>query len=189
MDDEKGNKVTTSQYAKATYYRCGKASPDLYGSITTNLTYKKFDLQANFGYSLGGRIYSYYRQEFDSDGAYAGDRNQMKLQKGWTRWTKEGDIATHPRALYNNQDKGNLASTRYLESSNYLKLRSLALGYNFNLQRYGIHTCRISLGGENIFTINNYSGVDPELSSLGTTSGISTYPIVRKFVLGVNLTF
>ena len=198
MDDENGNKVKTDSYSKASYYKCGKASPDVYGSFSTSLFYKNFDLQANFGYSLGGQIYSYYRQEFDSDGAYAGDRNQMKLQKGWSRWEKPGDIATHPRAMYNNQDKGNLASSRYLESSDYLKLRSLTLGYNFDLKKYGIQTLRLSVSGENLFTITDYSGVDPELPagtndkgvlSVTNTGGTSVYPAVRKFMLGVNLTF
>ena len=198
MDDADGNKVVTDSYSKASYYKCGKASPDVYGSFSTSLFYKNFDLQANFGYSLGGQIYSYYRQEFDSDGAYAGDRNQMKLQKGWSRWEKPGDIATHPRAMYNNQDKGNLASSRYLESSDYLKLRSLTLGYNFDLKKYGIQTLRLSVSGENLFTITDYSGVDPELPagtndkgvlSVTNTGGTSVYPAVRKFMLGVNLTF
>ena len=198
MDDANGNKVKTDNYSKASYYKCGKASPDVYGSFSTSLFYKNFDLQANFGYSLGGQIYSYYRQEFDSDGAYAGDRNQMKLQKGWSRWEKPGDIATHPRAMYNNQDKGNLASSRYLESSDYLKLRSLTLGYNFDLKKYGIQTLRLSVSGENLFTITDYSGVDPELPagtndkgvlSVTNTGGTSVYPAVRKFMLGVNLTF
>ena len=198
MDDANGNKVVTDSYSKASYYKCGKASPDEYGSFSTSLFYKNFDLQANFGYSLGGQIYSYYRQEFDSDGAYAGDRNQMKLQKGWSRWEKPGDIATHPRAMYNNQDKGNLASSRYLESSDYLKLRSLTLGYNFDLKKYGIQTLRLSVSGENLFTITDYSGVDPELPagtndkgvlSVTSTGGTSVYPAVRKFMLGVNLTF
>ena len=198
MDDANGNKVVTDSYSKASYYKCGKASPDVYGSFSTSLFYKNFDLQANFGYSLGGQIYSYYRQEFDSDGAYAGDRNQMKLQKDWSRWEKPGDIATHPRAMYNNQDKGNLASSRYLESSDYLKLRSLTLGYNFDLKKYGIQTLRLSVSGENLFTITDYSGVDPELPagtndkgvlSVTNTGGTSVYPAVRKFMLGVNLTF
>ena len=122
----------------------------------------------------------------------------MKLQKGWSRWEKPGDIATHPRAMYNNQDKGNLASSRYLESSDYLKLRSLTLGYNFDLKKYGIQTLRLSISGENLFTITDYSGVDPELPagtndkgvlSVTNTGGTSVYPAVRKFMLGVNLTF
>ncbi|WP_455072718.1 SusC/RagA family TonB-linked outer membrane protein [Prevotella sp.] len=197
-NDANGNKVVTDNYSKASYYKCGKSSPDVYGSFSTSLFYKNFDLQANFGYSLGGQIYSYFRQEYDSDGAYAGDRNQMKLQKGWSRWQKAGDKATHPRAMYNNQDKGNLASSRYLESSDYLKLRSLTLGYNFDLKKYGIQTLRLSVSGENLFCITDYSGVDPELPadsndkgvlSVTSTGGVSVYPAVRKFMFGVNLTF
>ena len=122
----------------------------------------------------------------------------MKLQNGWTRWQKPNDEATHPRALYNNQDKGNQASSRYLESSDYLKLRSLTLGYNVDLNRFGIKNMRISLTGENLFTITNYSGVDPELPagtndkgvlSVMNTGGTYVYPMVRKFMLGLNLTF
>ena len=198
MNDADGNKVVTDDYSKASYYKCGNSSPDVYGSFRTSVFYKNFDLQANFGYSLGGQIYSYFRQEYDSDGAYAGDRNQMKLQKGWSRWQKPGDKATHPRAMYNNQDKGNLASSRYLESSDYLKLRSLTLGYNFDLKKYGIQTLRLSVSGENLFCITDYSGVDPELPadsndkgvlSVTSTGGVSVYPAVRKFMFGVNLTF
>ena len=197
-NDANGNKVVTDSYSKASYYKCGNSSPDVYGSFSTSVLYKNFDLQANFGYSLGGQIYSYFRQEYDSDGAYAGDRNQMKLQKGWSRWQKAGDKATHPRAMYNNQDKGNLASSRYLESSDYLKLRSLTLGYNFDLKKYGIQTLRLSVSGENLFCITDYSGVDPELPadsndkgvlSVTSTGGVSVYPAVRKFMFGVNLTF
>lgn len=198
MDDGNGKKVTTSDYAKAGYYKCGSASPDLFGGFSTALSYKNFDLSAVFGYSLGGKTYSYFRQEFDSDGAYAGDRNQMKLQKGWSRWEKPGDIATHPVAKYNNQDKGQLASSRYLEDNDYLKLRSLTLGYNFKLPEWGIQNLRVYFTGENLFTITDYSGVDPEVPadlnpdknrSVMGTAGVSVYPSVRKFMFGLNLTF
>lgn len=198
MDDGNGKKVTTSDYAKAGYYKCGSASPDLFGGFSTALNYKNFDLSAVFGYSLGGKTYSYFRQEFDSDGAYAGDRNQMKLQKGWSRWEKPGDIATHPVAKYNNQDKGQLASSRYLEDNDYLKLRSLTFGYNFKLPEWGIQNLRVYFTGENLFTITDYSGVDPEVPadlnpegnrSVMGTAGVSVYPSVRKFMFGLNLTF
>lgn len=198
MNDENGKKVTTSDYAKAGYYKCGSASPDLFGGFSTALYYKSFDLNVVFGYSIGGKTYSYFRQEFDSDGAYAGDRNQMKLQKGWSRWEKPGDIATHPVAKYNNQDKGQLASSRYLEDNDYLKLRSLSLGYNFKLPEWGIQNLRVYFTGENLFTITNYSGVDPEVPadlnpegnrSVMGTAGVSVYPSVRKFMFGLNLTF
>ena len=185
-----GKKVTTKNYAEAKYYKLGSAAPKVFGGITTSLRWREFDLSATFGYALGGQIYNYSRQELDSDLAYT-DRNQMALQKGWSRWQKKGDIATHPRALYNNKDNGNKASSRYLENNSFFKLRTLTLGYNLSLPQLKIQTLRIYLNAENLLTFTKYSGVDPELpasdgSVMGTT-GISVYPPVRRFVLGFNL--
>ena len=193
--DSEGNvtgRETTSNYAEAGYYKCGSAAPDLFGGFSTTLTWKGFDLNAVFGYSIGGKIYNYSRQEYDSDGTYT-DRNQMKLKDGWNRWEKPGDIATHPVAKYNNQDKGNSASSRYLEDSDYLKLRSLTLGYNFKLPQWGIQNLRVFMNAENLFTITDYSGVDPEIpasdGSVMGTAGPAVYPSVRKYMFGLNLTF
>lgn len=192
MDDENGNKVTTSSYSKASNYKLGTSNPKFFGGFSTSLTWKNFDMSAVFGYSIGGQIYNYSRQEYDSDGTYT-DRNQMKLHDGWSRWEKPGDIATHPVAKYNNSDKGNSPSSRYLEDSDYLKLRSLSLGYNFNLKNYGIQNLRVSLSGENLFTLTDYSGVDPEIpASSGKvmgTAGAAVYPSVRRFMFGLNVTF
>ena len=189
-EDADGKKVTTKNYAEAKYYKLGSAAPKVFGGITTSLRWREFDLSATFGYALGGQIYNYSRQELDSDLAYT-DRNQMALQKGWSRWQKKGDIATHPRALYNNKDNGNKASSRYLENNSFFKLRTLTLGYNLSLPQLKIQTLRIYLNAENLLTFTKYSGVDPELpasdgSVMGTT-GISVYPPVRRFILGFNL--
>ena len=189
-EDADGKKVTTKNYAEAKYYKLGSAAPKVFGGITTSLRWREFDLSATFGYALGGQIYNYSRQELDSDLTYT-DRNQMALQKGWSRWQKKGDIATHPRALYNNKDNGNKASSRYLENNSFFKLRTLTLGYNLSLPQLKIQTLRIYLNAENLLTFTKYSGVDPELpasdgSVMGTT-GISVYPPVRRFVLGFNL--
>lgn len=191
-DDANGNKVTTSNYSEASYYKLGTGNPKFFGGFSTSLTWKNFDMSAVFGYSIGGQIYNYSRQEYDSDGTYT-DRNQMKLHDGWSRWEKPGDIATHPVAKYNNSDKGNSSSSRYLEDSDYLKLRSLSLGYNFNLKQYGIQNLRVSLSGENLFTLTDYSGVDPEIpassGSVMGTAGAAVYPSVRRFMFGLNVTF
>ena len=189
-EDADGKKVTTKNYAEAKYYKLGSAAPKVFGGITTSLRWREFDLSATFGYALGGQIYNYSRQELDSDLAYT-DRNQMALQKDWSRWQKKGDIATHPRALYNNKDNGNKASSRYLENNSFFKLRTLSLGYNLSLPQLKVQNLRIYLNAENLFTLTKYSGVDPELpasdgSVMGTT-GISVYPPVRRFVLGLNL--
>ena len=195
--DDDGNELsrtTTSNYSEATFEKTGKVSPDLFGGFSTAISYKQFDLAAVFGYSIGGKIYNYSRQEYDADGTYT-DRNQMKLRPEWSRWEQPGDIATHPIARYNNQDKGNSTSTRYLEKSDFLKMRSLTLGYNLDLSQYKIDNLRISLTGENLFVITDYSGVDPEIpinegdgTILGST-GPGVYPATRKFMLGLNLKF
>ena len=194
--DAEGNitgKETTSNYSEATQQKMGKSYPDLFGGINTFLAYKNFDLNAVLGYSIGGQIYNYARQEYDSDGSYT-DRNQMKLHDGWSRWEKPGDNATHPIAKYNNQDKGNLVSSRYLEDGSFLRLRSLSLGYKVDLSKYKINNVRFFFTGENLFTMTNYSGVDPEIPSndngeVIASAGPGVYPAVRKYVFGLNVTF
>lgn len=196
VTDANGNvtQVKTSNYAEANYQEAGKASPDLFGGINTSVNYKKFDLSASFGYSIGGKTYNYARQEYDSDGAYT-DRNQMMLQDGWSRWEKPGDIATHPVASYGNKSNSNKTSSRYLEDNDFFRLRALTLGYNFKLEQYKVKNVRIFFTGENLFTITNYSGVDPEISinedtgAILGSSGPSIYPATRKFMFGLNVTF
>ncbi|MFV0507031.1 MAG: SusC/RagA family TonB-linked outer membrane protein [Bacteroidales bacterium] len=197
--DSNGKRVTTSKYAEADEVNVGAYTPKFFGGFATNLSYKKLDFSATFGYSVGGKIYNYSRAEYDSDGTYS-DRNQMKLMDGWSRWEKPGDIATHPLASYNNKSNANKVSSRYLEDGSYLKLRNLTFGYNIALPQYHISNLRFFISGENLLTFTNYSGVDPEIppkttTSAGVTSGritgVSTavYPSTRKFIFGIDLTF
>ena len=193
-----GSGETTSNYSEAKQVMTEATSPKLFGGFNTSLTWKNIDLNASFGFSLGGKIYNYSRQEYDSDGAYT-DRNQMKLIDGWSRWEKEGDIATHPAASYGNKSNSNKASTCYLEDGDYLKLRSLSIGYNLNLSKYYIQNMRIYFTAENVFTLTGFSGIDPEVpayydETTGTyksigTAGANLYPSTRKFMFGINLTF
>lgn len=193
-----GSGETTSNYSEAKQVMTEATSPKLFGGFNTSLTWKNIDLNASFGFSLGGKIYNYSRQEYDSDGAYT-DRNQMKLIDGWSRWEKEGDIATHPAASYGNKSNSNKASTRYLEDGDYLKLRSLSIGYNLDLSKYYIQNMHIYFTAENVFTLTGFSGIDPEVpayydETTGTyksigTAGANLYPSTRKFMFGINLTF
>ena len=192
MTDESGNRVTTNNYAKASANQviCGSSNPDFYGGFSTSLTWKDFDLSAIFGYSVGGKLYNYMRMEFDSDGAYT-DRNQMRLKKDWSRWEKEGDIATHPQPVYGNKTNSNSTSSRYLESASYLRMRNLTIGYNIPIKKY-ISKLRVYASGENLFVISGFSGIDPEVPPLneGKGLGVATfvYPQTRKFVFGLNIT-
>jgi TonB-linked SusC/RagA family outer membrane protein len=200
--DDNGNRVITESYSEADEIILGSYAPDFFGGFSTNLVWKDFDLSAVFGYSVGGKIYNYSRQEYDSDGAYT-DRNQMKLKDGWSRWEKAGDIATHPLASYNNSYSvnSNKVSSRFIEDGDYLKLRSLTIGYNLKLPKWQISNLRIFISGENLFTITDYSGVDPEIpvrlsddkiedssSSILNVTGTSAYPTTRKFIFGINIT-
>lgn len=190
--DKDGSRIITEDYSKADRIICPPSTPKLFGGFNTSLSWKNIDLNAVFGYSIGGKIYNYSRLEYDSDGAYT-DRNQMKLKSGWSRWEKPGDIATHPVASYNNKSQSNVASTRFLENSDFLKLRSLTIGYNLSLPQYYIQNMRIFFAGENLFTVTGYSGVDPEIPADGNSvigsAGPSVYPSTRKFMFGLNLTF
>ena len=190
--DASGTRVKTSNYGDASKNQkvIGAYTPDFFGGFSTNLNYKNFDFAAIFSYSVGGEIYNYARAEFDSDGAYT-DRNQMNLHSGWSRWEKPGDIATHPQAIYNNPSNSNKASSRFLETGTYLKMRSITLGYNMPIESLYISNLRLYIAGENLFTITHYSGVDPEIPPInGAISGVATqvYPSTRKVVLGLNLT-
>ncbi|MBK1895710.1 SusC/RagA family TonB-linked outer membrane protein [Chryseobacterium paridis] len=191
-----GSKSLTSNYNQATLQIVGAATPDYYGSVSTNLTVKSFYLNANVYFSQGGLIYNSYRELFDSDGAYP-YYNQMALKDGWNRWEKPGDIATHPVAIFNNNTLTNKPSSRYLEDASYLKLRSVRLGYNFPVsltEKIKVTSASIYIMGENLFTITKFSGVDPEVGpadSQTTYSGTAgaIYPIPRRFSLGINFSF
>ena len=112
MTDKKTNeRILTESYAEADEVILGRFSPDFFGGFSTQMSWKNLDFDAVFGYSVGGKIYHYSRSEYDSDGAYT-DRNQMRLYKGWNRWQKTGDVATHPLPAYNNPSNSNKVSQR-----------------------------------------------------------------------------
>ncbi|MCS3529491.1 SusC/RagA family TonB-linked outer membrane protein [Chryseobacterium sp. JUb7] len=191
-----GSRGLTTSYNQATVQVVGTTTPDYYGSVTTNLTIKNFYLNANVYFSQGGQIYNFYREFFDSDGAYP-YYNQMVLKNGWNRWEKPGDIATHPVANYDSNSLSNRPSSRYLEDASYVKLRSVRLGYNFPTsltEKIHIKSAGIYIMAENLFTITRFSGVDPEIGAADrqtSHSGLAgaIYPIPRRFSLGFNFSF
>lgn len=183
--DDNGARVTTSNYAEADQVILSASTPDFYGGFSTYLSWKDLDLSATFGYSVGGEIYHYSRMDLDADGANV-DRNQMKLHKGWSRWEKPGDRATHPKAVYGNTSNSNATSSRYLEDASYLRLRNLTIGYNIPLKKY-VSRLRVFASGENLFVSSDFSGIDPEIGMNGVAN--VPYPQTRKFMFGVNVTF
>lgn len=190
-----GTRETTSNYSLAktseSMVPLGKMSPDFYGGFSTNFSWKNLSLMANFGYSVGGKIFSYARTVQDSDGAYP-TYNQMKLQDGWSRWKKPGDKATHPVAVYGNKSNSHSVSSRQLEDASFLRLRNLTIGYTLPWQLPQISSVKLTLSGENLFLISDFSGSDPELPGYDVNgrNGVFTnaYIAPRKFSFGLNIT-
>lgn len=197
--DKEGTKTATSNYSEGTKVLLNSSpSPKFTGGINTNLTWKGLSLNANFIFSSGAQIYNGKRAgALDRDAARI-IQPPMKLADGWSRWQKPGDKATHPQLLNGGNSAADSESSRYLESGDFFKLKSLSLSYSLPdrwIKTVGLKAARISVGGENLFTITKFSGDDPEilLSTRfnGTTNSSSgqLYPTVRRFTLGVNLNF
>lgn len=191
-EEEDGTKKLTSDINEASRQKMGSANPKLTGGLMTHFSYKAFSLSAAFSFVSGNKIYHYAREFYDSDGAY-NNYNSMKLKSGWSRWEKPGDIATHPRPVAGGNSLSNKTSSRYLERGDFLRMNNLTLSYalpDTYLKKIGLKSANISLSGENLFTITEFSGTDVELSAGGGgTADASLYPSSRRFSLGLNLTF
>ena len=108
------------------------------------------------------------------------------------RWQKPGDITDVPR-LVTDGSYANKASSRFLMSRSYLKLRSLSLGYSLPkalLRKAFIDNARIFVNAENLYTwtAGDYRGFDP--SGVGA-NGVQwwNYPLASSVVFGVQLGF
>ncbi len=195
--DAAGNKTTTNDY-NATYARVvGTASPMFSGGINTQLSWNGIFLHINTNFTYGNKIYNATRQITDADGAYT-DANQLSLAAyGWTRWTKAGDAATHPRAVAANDSHSNAVSSRYLEDGSFFRLRNITIGYDFPtklISKAHMTKCRIYFTADNIATATKFSGMDPEInmvSGSNTLAGLynSNYPVGRTFQGGVEISF
>ena len=190
--DGNGKRTTTDSYNKADRVYCGSAAPKFTGGWMNSFSYKGFTLTANFDFVYGNLLYNQSRELLDSDGAYA-DYNSMKLKSGWKRWEKEGDIATHPKAINGGNKNSNKSSSRYLEKGNYFSLRNLSLGYSIPEKlcgKLGLQRVNVSCSADNLFTLTPFSGVSPQLSDSSTDGYAGTiYPLSRRIVLGLNVSF
>ncbi len=104
------------------------------------------------------------------------------------------DFATTNQA----QGDPNSPSTRYLESSDFWRLQNLSVGYSFDADKLGSHInkLRLSLNGNNLFVITNYTGFDPEVDTNKAINGVQSagmdyfsYPRSKGFTFGVLLGF
>jgi len=162
----------------------GSALPNMTYSFYLNLSYKRFDLSANFNGVSGNKIY-----------------NHTAMSSFYKAQLANSNNTTSKAVEYANESTLNSASvsTRYLEDGAYLRLNNLSLGYNFNTKSWGVGSwikdLRLSLTGQNLFVITKYSGYDPEVNQNSSIDGIQSfgidyysYPKARTFVVGLNFT-
>mgnify|MGYP003354826775 CR=1 FL=1 len=164
----------------------GNYMPDFYYGFSVNLSYKGFDLAANFQGVYGNEILNLERRYLLNMEASS---NMMKesLQR-----YPYGELNRATRKSSGNN--GACTSTFHLEDGSYLRLQNLSLGYTFPdrwTRKAGISKLRIYVQGTNLFTWTDYSGYNPEVNKRSTDAlrpgeDYCSYPLSRTFSVGVN---
>ncbi|WP_209401381.1 TonB-dependent receptor [Pseudozobellia sp. WGM2] len=163
----------------------GTALPDLLYAFYLNFNYKNFDLGFNFNGVSGNKIFNHTAMSLYNKGQLANNLN-----------TTDFAIQYPSEILTNSND----VSTRYLEDGSFLRLNNASLGYNLDPAVIGlrdlVNNIRFSLTGQNLFTITDYSGYDPEVNTGSEIDQIQTfgidrfrYPSARTYLFGLNVSF
>ncbi len=169
------------------------ALPTYYGGLDNTVKYKNFDLGVFLQFSGGNYIYN-------------GTKAGLRDQRFWNnhtdvlnRWTPENPGGTVPRAVYgDNVSNGSaLVISENVEKGDFVRLRNLSLGYTIApslLSKLKISNARVYVQAQNLFTITDYTGFDPEIASNGnsnTGSSVDRNSVgqAKTFTAGINLTF
>ncbi|WP_269226493.1 SusC/RagA family TonB-linked outer membrane protein [Flavobacterium eburneipallidum] len=165
----------------------GNPNPDLMGSFTTNFTYKRFSLQGLFNFSIGNDLYNGVRYNLEKMSGY---ENQSVAVEN--RWRAEGQITNMPKAVWGDPMGNASFSDRWIEDGSYLRLKTLVIGYDFNVEKMNyIKAIKIYATANNLFTLTDYLGFDPEFSGsssiFGQGADVGLTPQFRTFQLGLRL--
>lgn len=137
----------------------GSSMPKAYGGINLMFRYKMIQLDANFGYAVGHKVYNATRRQLESM-----DNFNNQSTAVINRWQVEGQQAELPRASYGDPMLNNAFSDRWLEKGDYLKLRSVKLSYNFEKFLNFVRSGNVYIAAENLFSLTRYLGSDPEFA-------------------------
>lgn len=167
----------------------GNPNPDLYGNISTSLTWKNLTLAVNFKYSLGNDIYNYQRMQLESANNIWNQTTAVV-----NRWKYEGQQTDIPRTMSPDSEdwvNNERFSDRWIEDGSYLKLKKVRLTYNIPLTLSWLQGLSVWGEANNVVTLTKYLGQDPEVSC-GTSvlyQGIDAgyLPTGRNFNLGVTI--
>ncbi len=171
----------------------GNPHPDFQTSLNLSLGYKNFDLSAFLFWNQGGDIYNQQRYVTDFN-TFSQNRSGRMLYESWT--PELGDNAKLPKLdLFDSYSNVNVTSY-FVEDASYLRFKTLQLGYTFpNIitNKIKLDRLRIYLQAQNLFTITNYSGLDPDANlsggdlSMGVVTNLAPTP--KQILFGINLGF
>ena len=169
----------------------GNPFPDLMVGLNLNAAYKGFDLVANFYGTFGNDIFN------KNIGRYAGTDGQNVYAGTYDKtWRTDNTGAEFPRLSVNDSNMNyKRVSDFFVEDGSYFRCKLLQIGYTLPKQWFNNKlNLRLSFSAQNLFTITNYSGADPEAASMGksvTEAGIdyTGYPNPRTFLFGLNMSF
>lgn len=167
----------------------GNSQPDFIFGFNNSLSYKRFDLSFSLQGSYGNKLYNALRNRAELT------TTLNTLSSLANRWTAANPSTEIPRAT--SQSNFNFDS-RFVEDASYIKIRNITLGYSIPFQlRSGVkEKIRVFFTAQNLFTITNYSGYDPEASRSGGSEqsnllqGIDygSYPSSKNFLVGFEIT-
>jgi TonB-linked SusC/RagA family outer membrane protein len=163
----------------------GDPNPKFIYGFSTNLAYKGFDLAVFISGSQGNDIYNASRLSFENP---LGQRNLLKGVVD--RWSP-----TNPSNQYVSAAQGGRLpiSSYVVEDGSYMRCKNLTLGYT--LPRFkGVQGIRVYVSANNLFTITDYSGYDPEVNTYAgsnTIIGVDNfvYPQAKSLLGGIQVTF
>jgi len=169
----------------------GDANPDFIYGISNSFQYKDFSLSVLVEGSYGNEMLNATKIELEG---MTDPKNQSIAVLD--RWRQPGDITRIPRASFGTTDNSRI-STRFIEDASYIRFKAITLGYKLPStisQKLNISEIKFYATGENLFTITNYSGLDPEVNAFGasnTVRGIDfgTYPQTRNILFGASFKF
>ncbi|GAA3923535.1 TonB-dependent receptor [Chitinophaga oryziterrae] len=193
-DGKVTSREATSDYSKATYQEVGSALPKFQGGFNSAWTYKNISLSVNAYFLSGNKVFSNTLRFVMNDGNEP-YYNQIVLPKGYSIWTKPGDIATEPSPQ--NAANSTETSTRYLKDGSFLSIRNITLSYALPktlISHWHMDGVTFALTADNVYTFTKFLGQDP-----GTTitagdyvmPGVSDfkYPNNRQFLFNINIRF
>jgi TonB-linked SusC/RagA family outer membrane protein len=167
----------------------GKSLPDFTYGITNTFGFRRISLSVFLEGSRGSSVLN--NAAIDSYFPVSFRRNKL-AEPYLNRWTPENPTDKYPSFVNPTSQGQQTVNSRTVEDASYLRLQSVRLSYDFNLHNKVIKGLQAYVTGQNLFTITNYSGIDPAVNSIGDDIlkiDYSSYPMTRSFLFGVNVQF